>query len=119
MSEGAAPLRVAVVDNDRTVTDLLALDLRLEGHDVVGTAADAAGCAAICAEARPDVLVIDMKLGPGPTGLDVVGRLDPRPPRTILYTNYVTADVLRRADTLGAIVVEKGSLSALRRAVAG
>lgn len=119
MSDAPAPLRVALVDNDRTVTDLLALDLRLEGHDVVGTAADATGCMAICAQARPDVLVIDMKLGPGPDGLDLVGQVVPRPPRTILYTNYVTAEVLRRADALGAVVVEKGSLGALRRAVAG
>ena len=111
-------LRVVVVDNDRAVVDLLVLDLGLEGHDVVGTATDGPGAVDRCAIERPDVLVIDMKLGPGPSGLDVARQVRDPATRIILHTNYVTADVVRAARGLGVTVVEKGSLSTLRRAVA-
>jgi len=112
-------LRVVVVDNDAAVVDLLVLDLGLEGHDVVATATDGPGAVDRCTTERPDVLVIDMKLGPGPSGLDVARQVRDPDLRIVLHTNYITADFVREARELGVTVVEKGSLSTLRRAVAG
>jgi CheY-like chemotaxis protein len=115
----AEGLRLVVVDNDEAVLELLLLDLRLEGHDVVATAANGEQALAACAAHRPDVAVVDLRLGPGIDGLEVARHVGPTGPRVVLYTNYVTPEVVRAADAAGATVVEKGNLKALRRAIAG
>jgi CheY-like chemotaxis protein len=112
-------MRVVVVDNDVAVVDLLLLDLRLEGHDVVATAADGDAAIVACTEADPDVVIVDLKLGKGPDGIEVARQVARPGRRVILHTNYVSAAVIKRADAVGALVVEKGSLRALRRAVNG
>jgi CheY-like chemotaxis protein len=112
-------MRLVIVDNDQAVLDLLLLDLRLEGHDILATAMDGEGALEACEEQQPDVLVVDLRLGPGINGLDVAERVRRDGPRVVVHTNYVTPDVVARATKLGAIVVEKGSLEALRRAVEG
>lgn len=112
-------LRLVVVDNDEAVLELLLLDLRLEGHDVVATAMDGESALSACEENHPDVLVVDLRLGPGINGLEVARRVRRTDLRVIVYTNYVTPDVVKEATEAGATVIEKGSLSALRRAVEG
>lgn len=111
------PVRLVVVDNDAAVIDLLTLDLRLEGHDVVAVADDAESAISACAEFDPDVVIVDLKLGKGPDGIEVARQVARPRRRVILHTNYVSAAVIQRADAVGAVVVEKGSLRALRRAV--
>jgi CheY-like chemotaxis protein len=112
-------LRVVVLDNDPAVLELLELDMRLEGHDVVASVATGEDALRACGDLSPDVLVADLRLGPGIDGLEVVQRA-PRPgPRLVLHTNYVTRELVEAADRAGAVVVEKGSLGALRRAVRG
>ena len=112
-------LRLVVVDNDHAVLDLLLLDLRLEGHDVVGTAMTGEDAVRLCAELQPDVLVVDYRLGPGINGAEVAQRVRREGLRVVLFTNYINPDVVTAADAAGAVVVEKGNLSALRRAVVG
>jgi CheY-like chemotaxis protein len=111
--------RLVVVDNDVAVIDLLTLDLRLEGHDVAATADDAESAIRACEEVDPDVVIVDLKLGKGPDGLEVARQVARPGRRVILHTNYVSAAIVKRADAVGAVVVEKGSLRALRRAVVG
>ena len=112
-------LRLVVADNDSAVLDLLLLDLRLEGHDIVATASNGEDALKACAEHRPEVLVVDLRLGPGIDGLEVARRIPTDGPRVVLYTNYVTPAIVDAAEAAGATVVEKGSLGALRRAIAG
>lgn len=112
-------LRVVVVDNDQAVLDLLLLDLRLEGHDIVATAMSGTDALQACEEQRPDVLVVDLRLGPGPNGLDVARRVAGPDLRVVLFTNYITPTVIHDARELGVSLVEKGNLTALRRAVEG
>jgi CheY-like chemotaxis protein len=112
-------MRLVIVDNDQAVLDLLLLDLRLDGHDILATAMDGEGALKGCEEQRPDVLVVDLRLGPGINGLDVAERVRRDGPRVVVHTNYVTPDVVARATKVGVVVVEKGSLEALRRAVEG
>ena len=112
-------LRVVIVDNDEAVLELLQLDLRLEGHDVLATALDGDGALQACGEHAPDVLVVDLRMGPGINGLEVARRVRRPGLRVVLHTNYVTPDVVKSATEVGAIVIEKGNLNALRRAVAG
>jgi CheY-like chemotaxis protein len=110
-------VRIVIVDNDDAVLQLLLLDLGLEGHEVLATAMDGDSAVQACDENNPEVLVTDLRLGPGINGLEVA-RLVRRPGlRVVLYTNYVTPEVVKSATDAGAIVVEKGSLSALRRAI--
>ena len=115
----APSLRLVLIDNDQAVLDLLLLDLRLEGHDIVATALDGESGVEACETHRPDVLVVDLRLGRGINGLEVARRVRPLGLRAVLFTNYVNPDVVAEARAAGATVVEKGNLNALRRAVAG
>ena len=111
-------MRLVLVDNDATVITLLSLDLGLEGHDVAATAADADAAIRACDEVNPDAVILDLKLGRGPDGIDVAEVVARPGRRLILHTNYVSPTVVERARRVGAVVVEKGSLRALRRALA-
>ena len=112
-------LRVVVADNDSDALDLVAIDLGLEGHDVVGVAADGARAVQLCRSLRPDVLVVDLRMPPGPDGLAVARELRDQPGlRVVLYTNYRDAGVAAAAAEAGATYLLKGDLRALRRAVA-
>lgn len=119
MTDDSASLRLALIDNDEAVIELLVLDLGLEGHTIVATAANGEEALRVCAEAQPDVVVVDFRLGPGIDGIEVARRVRSPGRRVILHTNYVNPTVVRAAETAGAVVVEKGSLGALRRAVRG
>src|SRR3954469_6692877 len=81
--------RIVVADNDPDALDLAMTDLRLEGHDVYG-ALDAAGAAELVQELSPEVVVVDYRMPPGATGLDLAEELlatDPHP-RVVIYSNY-------------------------------
>ena len=67
------PVRVLVVDDERTITDLLTMALRLEGWQIL---AAASGQQAVSAAKRhdPDVIVLDVML-PDFDGLEVLRRL--------------------------------------------
>lgn len=107
-----------VADNDSDALDLAALDLALEGHAIVGRAPDGDGAVALCRAEQPDVLVVDLRMPPGPDGLEVAARLqDQRGLRIVLYTNYRSPEVAQRAAKLGVTYLLKGDLRSLRAAV--
>ena len=118
----AAPRRrIVVVDNDPDALELAVTDLRLEGHDVVATALQGDDALALVAEHAPDVLVVDHRMPPGPWGMDVAERVRRSHPRTtvVLYTNYQSPQLSLRSERVGAVLVPKGNLRTLRRAVQG
>jgi CheY-like chemotaxis protein len=112
-------LKIVVADNDPAVLELLQLDLALEGHDVIATADDGESAVQACRDFGPDVLIVDFRLGTGANGLEVARRVRRSGLRVILHTNYVNPALVSAAGEIGATVVEKGSLTALRRAVVG
>lgn len=114
-------LRVVVVDNDPGALELAATDLDLEGHEIVGRGADGEDALRLVASEHPDVLVVDHRMPPGPWGLEVAERVAREHPgtRVILYSNYQSVDLIRRAREAGAVYLPKGNLRSLRRAVAG
>ena len=118
MSSGPV-LRVVVVDNDEAALELVVTDLRLEGHDVVGTALDGTTALEVCRELQPDVAVIDHRMPPGPHGLEVAQRLATDQPeaRVIVFTNYQDPELVAGIRASGAMYLPKGNLRALRRAV--
>src|SRR3954465_7794637 len=64
--------QVLVADDDDGVRSLLRLSLELEGHSVVGEAADGGEALQVICECHPDVLGLDMMM-PGTDGADVRG----------------------------------------------
>jgi two-component system OmpR family response regulator len=68
-----APVRVLVVDDERTLTDLLTMALRYEGWSV-RSAADGATAVKEAREWRPDVVILDVML-PDVDGFNVLRRL--------------------------------------------
>lgn len=111
--------RVVVVDNDPDALELACTDLRLEGHDVVGSGRDGDAALRLVAETDPDVLVVDHRMPPGLFGLEVARRVTRDHPRVrvILYSNYQDTELVRAARATGAVFLPKGNLRRLRRAV--
>ncbi len=75
-TEGLPPRRVLIVEDVPLVRGLLATSLERFGFDV-STAANAAEAAALCRKNDPDGLVVDVELGEGPNGIDLVSGLLP------------------------------------------
>jgi DNA-binding NtrC family response regulator len=112
-------LRIVIADNDPDALDLLDLDLNLEGHEIIGRARDGSEAMALCRDLSPDVLVVDLRMPPGPDGLAVVKGLQGQPGLSmIVYTNYRDARLAARAARLGADYLLKGDLRTLRAAIA-
>ncbi|MCJ0700759.1 response regulator transcription factor [Frigoribacterium faeni] len=68
-----SPLRVLVVDDENSLTDLLSMALRYEGWDVKA-ASDGQSALTLAREFKPDAMVLDWML-PDIDGLQVLGRL--------------------------------------------
>ncbi|MBF4462974.1 MULTISPECIES: response regulator transcription factor [unclassified Rathayibacter] len=68
-----SPIRVLVVDDESTLTDLLQMALRYEGWEV-RTAAEGRAAISLTREFRPDVIVLDVML-PDIDGLQVLQRV--------------------------------------------
>ena len=111
--------RVVVADNDQDALDLVVLDLTLEGHTVVGTATQGGHAVALCTSLRPDILVVDYRMPPGPNGIEVAQAVRDLPGlRVVLYSNYTDRRLRDQAARAGATYLQKGQLSALRRVLA-
>jgi CheY-like chemotaxis protein len=112
-------MRIVVADNDRDALDLAVLDLSLEGHDIVAVAADGDEAILQCHTHRPDALVVDFRMPPGPDGLEVARRVTAELPgtRVVVFSNYSLARVVRAARARGVTFLSKGDLRALRRAL--
>jgi CheY-like chemotaxis protein len=111
--------RLVIIDNDQAVLDLLLLDLGLEGHEILATAMTGEAGVDACAQHEPDVLVVDLRLGRGISGLEVARRVRKPGLRVVVFTNYVNPAVVAEAEDAGAALIEKGNLNALRRAILG
>lgn len=110
--------RIVVADNDPDALDLLLLDLRLEGHTVAGATSGPAATDLV-SSFRPDVVVLDHRMPPGPTGTDTglaLRRADPDLP-VIVYSNYQDPEVTARAREGGLHFLAKGNLRALRATI--
>lgn len=112
-------VRVVLADNDADALELLELDLRLEGHEVVAAVPDGASAVDACEEHRPDVLVVDYRMPPGLDGVEVSRQVLAAGTcgRVIVCSNYRDPAVVARAVAAGAHWLRKGDLAALRRVV--
>ncbi|GAA1580938.1 MULTISPECIES: response regulator transcription factor [Kribbella] len=94
-------IRVALVDDHPVVR--FGIRALVDGQDdltVVGEASDAHSAEQLVAAVRPDVVLMDLNLGPGAGGAEVTARLRRMadPPYVLILTTYDT-----EADIMGAI----------------
>ena len=93
---------VLVVDDEKHQRESLQMILEDEGYRVT-VAADGREALSRAAEARPEVVLTDLKM-PGLSGMDVVKSLHegPLPPKIILVTAHGSVERAREAHKLGA-----------------
>ena len=95
--------RILVVEDDRSVCDLIRAYLQMAGHEVL-IARDGAEALEKARSVRPDAMVLDINL-PQIDGFGVLEKLSAtpalRPPTLVLTARHAAGDV-RRAISLGA-----------------
>ena len=111
-------MRVVIADNDPDALELALTDLQLEGHEV-HTAPDAAGARELLESVRPDVVVLDHRMPPGLTGLELAEELVAAgtSARIVIYSNYQDPALRARAADIHVPFLAKGNLRTLRAAV--
>lgn len=112
-------MKVVVVDDEPDVRLVLSLQLRINGHVVVGEAGDGDEAVQVCEATRPDAVVLDL-LMPGTTGFDAIPRLqalDPAP--TIVAYSAVAGEFVRNEMArLGVgLVLKSGDIEPLLNAL--
>jgi two-component system response regulator PilR (NtrC family) len=98
----AAPSRVLVVDDERSMRELLSIVLRRDGHEVL-VAENGATAVDLLARERVDILVTDIRM-PQMSGVDVLReakRIDPDI-ISIVMTAFASTDTAVEALRLGA-----------------
>ena len=80
-----------LVEDDRLLASALAKALASHGIEVLRDFPNAEGVLSFVEQRRPDVALIDLDLGPGPTGLDIAKALRSAMPRIglVILTSYV------------------------------
>jgi two-component system response regulator NreC len=98
--------RILVADNDP------------DAHTVLG-AMDGHSALELVDEFGPEVVVLDYRMPPGPTGLAVGSQLRRERPdlRVVIYSNYQSVELVTQAAQVGIAFLPKGNLRTLRAAV--
>lgn len=121
-------IRVVIVDDHQIVRDGLRLILQIEGKDMemVGDAADGATALRLIEEAKPDVVLMDLRM-PGMDGLETIAQIRQCWPRIaiVILTTYNEDDLMLRGLRAGACgyllkdVNRETLLHSIRRAARG
>jgi response regulator NasT len=92
------PLRIAVADDEPDMRDYFARILPLLGHRVVVNAANGEELLSKCREARPDLVITDIKM-PDMDGIEAAMRLyQEAPVPVILISAYHDPELIHRAE---------------------
>jgi DNA-binding NarL/FixJ family response regulator len=110
IEEPQTRLRVAVVDDDVDVRELLALGLTTDTLEVIGTAADATSAIALVEEGQPDIVLLDLHM-PDMGGLEVLPVLQEKCPgaRVVAFSAIGATHMVENAIEAGVFgYIEKG-----------
>jgi two-component system, NarL family, invasion response regulator UvrY len=114
-------LRVLIADDHPLIIEGLIGALKRLGLRVAGQVQRATDVVASYMQTRPDVLVLDVRFGPGPTGLDVARELIARDAnaRIVFYSQFDQNEVIREAYRLGgaAFITKDTRPDVLARAI--
>lgn len=91
------PLRVCIVEDEAVV--LMQLEMLIEdaGHTIVGTAMTAGEAIILIRETRPELVLLDVQLKDGSSGIDVARAVRHQDGLTVVF---LTANVLRLTDDM-------------------
>ena len=112
-------IRVLIVDDEDDVRLLLRLQLEKEGFEVVGGAPDGNTAVAICAEAQPDAVVLDL-LMPKMSGFEAIPRLRDVDPAIVIIAYTATAGEFVRSEMARQdvpLVLKSGDIRTLARTI--
>lgn len=120
MTKAAA--RILVVDDHALAREGLRAVLAGTGYEVVGDAASGEAAIAMASELRPDLILMDVRLGPGIDGLEATRRIVTLglPSRILMLTLHDTPAYVREALAAGAsgYVLKDTAIDQLRKAIA-
>jgi DNA-binding NarL/FixJ family response regulator len=109
-------LRVVLADDHTDLVDVLELMVTMEGHHVVGIAAEGTAAVHVVAETTPDLVLLDLNM-PGTSGLDALPALRAVSPAS----RIVVLSAMNRPDLVDAAIsggadgyLVKGDLVTLR-----
>ena len=97
-------MRVLIVDDSKIVCERLQqMLINIADVEIVGPAHNGQGALASISEAKPDVVILDIRL-PGLSGIDVLKdiRAKKLPIRVIMLTNYPYPPYRKKCKELGA-----------------
>ena len=99
-----AAIKVLLADDHPLILEGLRAALTKRGMRVVGEVGNADEVIGRFKQARPDVLVLDLRFGPGATGLDIARELiaEQADARIVFYSQFDQDEVIRDAYRLGA-----------------
>lgn len=97
--------RVLIVEDHRIVAQGLELGLRAEGFDTASTDGDPATLPAVLRDFPPDVVLLDLHLAPGRSGIGLIPLLKAPGRALIVLTAETEATILNRALEAGADAV--------------
>jgi DNA-binding response OmpR family regulator len=111
-------VKVLIVDNEPDILLLVRANVRAWGHECL-TAGTADEGRRLCAEERPDVLLLDVAMPGenGPAFLESVRRLGAQPRDVVLLSALPPRELSALADSLGVRSLSKPFTSAELRAI--
>ena len=68
-------LKLLIVEDDNILLSMMAHALAAEGFNVLAAASDAQSAMKYFDKARPDVVILDIDLGAGPSGIDLANKM--------------------------------------------
>lgn len=114
-------VRVLLADDHPLIIEGLSAALRRLGLKVLGHVLAATEIVEKFRRTKPDVLVLDVRFGPGPSGLDVARELlaMDRQARIVFYSQFDQDEVIREAYRLGgaAFITKNTAPELLARAI--
>jgi two-component system, response regulator PdtaR len=78
-------MRVLIVEDDAIISMHLAMLVAELGHEVCATAASAAGALALATAHNPDVILMDIRLAQGSSGIDAARDLHAQQARRCIF----------------------------------
>ncbi|MEN9970644.1 MAG: hypothetical protein RLZZ229_852 [Actinomycetota bacterium] len=102
MADATAKRRVIVAEDESLIRMDIVETLIENGFDVVAEAGDGAQAVALCAEHKPDLLVMDIKM-PNMDGIAAAEQIVPMKIPVVLLTAFSQKELVDRASEAGAM----------------